>query len=59
MTNKQKKEAVREFLTKKFEDTGANIVESTKDSINLVDQHYLSAMMMSIKILLEENEKEN
>lgn len=59
MTKKQKKEAVKEFLLNQWEDTGAKMIESTKETINLIDQHYLSALMMSIKILIDENEKEN
>jgi hypothetical protein len=59
MTKKQKKEAVKEFLLNQWEDTGSKMVESTKGTINLIDQHYLSALMMSIKILIDENEKEN
>lgn len=59
MTKKQKKEAVKEFLLNQWEEAGTKMVESTKGTINLIDQHYLSALMMSIKILIDENEKEN
>ena len=59
MTKKQKKEAVKEFLLNQWEEVGTKMVESTKGTINLIDQHYLSALMMSIKILIDENEKEN
>lgn len=59
MTKKQKKEAVNEYLVNKLEDVVAKMTESTKEAVNLIDQHFLSAMMMSIKILIDENEKEN
>lgn len=59
MTKKQKKEAIDEYLVNKLEDTVAKMAESTKEVVNLIDQHFLSALMMSIKILIDENEKEN
>lgn len=59
MTKKQKKEAIDEFLVNKLEDTVAKMAESTKEAVNLIDQHFLSAMMMSIKILIDENEKDS
>ena len=57
MTKKQKQEAVKEFLLNQWEETGASMVKASEGTINLVDQHYLSAMMMSIKILIDRNEK--
>ena len=59
MTKKQKKEAINEYLVNKLEDTVAKMAESTNGAVNLIDQHFLSALMMSIKILIDENEKEN
>ena len=59
MTKKQKKEAINEYLVNKLEDTVAKMAESTKEALKLIDQHFLSALMMSIKILIDENEKEN
>ena len=59
MTKKQKKEAVNEYLVNKLEDVVAKMAESTKEAVNLIDQHFLSALMMSIKILIDENEKDN
>jgi hypothetical protein len=56
MTKKQKKEAVKEFLLNQWEEIGASMVKASEETINLVDQHYLSAMMMSIKILIDRNE---
>ena len=50
MTKKQKKEAINEYLVNKLEDTVAKMAESTKEAVNLIDQHFLSALMMSIKI---------
>ena len=58
MTKKQKKEAVNEYLVNKLEDVVAKMAESTKEAVNLIDQHFLSALMMSIKILIDENEKD-
>jgi hypothetical protein len=58
MTKKQKQEAVKEFLLNQWEETGASMVKASEGTINLVDQHYLSAMMMSIKILIDRNEEE-
>jgi hypothetical protein len=55
MTKKQKQEAVKEFLLNQWEETGASMVKASEGTINLVDQHYLSAMMMSIKILIDRN----
>jgi len=59
MTKKQKHEAVKEFLLNQWEETGASMVKLSEGTINLVDQHYLSAMMMSIKILIDRNEEKN
>ena len=59
MTKKQKKEAVNEYLVNKLEDVVAKMAESTKEAVNLIDQHFLSALMMSIKILIDENEKDS
>jgi hypothetical protein len=59
MTKKQKQEAVKEFLLNQWEETGASMVKASEGTINLVDQHYLSAMMMSIKILIDRNEEKN
>lgn len=59
MTKKQKHEAVKEFLLNQWEETGASMVKASEATINLVDQHYLSAMMMSIKILIDRNEEKN
>jgi hypothetical protein len=58
MTKKQKQEAVKEFLLNQWEETAASMVNASKDEINLIDQHYLSAKLMSIKILIERNEEE-
>jgi hypothetical protein len=59
MTKKQKQEAVKEFLLNQWEETAASMVNASKDEINLIDQHYLSAKLMSIKILIERNEEKN
>jgi hypothetical protein len=59
MTKKQKQEAVKEFLLNQWEETAASMVNASKDEINLIDQHYLSANLMSIKILIERNEEKN
>jgi hypothetical protein len=56
MTKKQKQEAVKEFLLNQWEETAASMVNASKEEINLIDQHYLSAKLMSIKILIERNE---
>jgi hypothetical protein len=57
MTKKQKQEAVKEFLLNQWEETAASMVNASKEEINLIDQHYLSAKLMSIKILIERNEE--
>jgi hypothetical protein len=59
MTKKQKHEAVNEFLLNQWEETAASMVNASKEEINLIDQHYLSAKLMSIKILIERNEEKN
>jgi hypothetical protein len=59
MTKKQKHEAVKEFLLNQWEETGASMVKLSEGNINLIDQHYLSAMLMSIKILIDRNEEKN
>jgi len=59
MTKKQKQEAVKEFLLNQWEETAASMVNASKEEINLIDQHYLSAKLMSIKILIERNEEKN
>ena len=58
MTKKQKKESINEYLVNKQEDTVEKMAEKTKEAVNLIEQHFLSAMMMSIKILIDENEKD-
>jgi hypothetical protein len=49
---------VDKFLREQLESTGMQMVEATKhDKFNLMDNHYLSAKMMVINILINENGK--
>lgn len=51
-----KKKAVREFLEYELEFVSAQMVEASKgDKVNMVDQHFLTGLLMGIQYLMQKN----